>query len=462
MSRILLGPLRVGAGAVAAFAAAGCQLSHPMPAVDAPREVSVAAGEPVAFRVDAGPLDAAGAAPVGTLTLAEAVRLTVRNDPRIQAALWHAREAQAEALQTRLLPNPLLSVAVRVPSSGSAIIEASITQELASLLSRPARITAADARLRAAAAEAVTVTLDVLAELRGQVVAVQAVEALVPVFEERRAVANRLLGVARARLEAGEGTRADVLAVEGQAVELEVEIVERQRDARSARLMVARLLGRPSDAATWSVEPMEESSDAIAAEPVGIAAALDRRPEGAAAWWELAALGGDLRAARLVPFDGLEAGADSERDDRWSVGPAVAVPVPLFDWGQAARAKATAGVAGAGHRLTAARRLAVMEVRQAFADRTASADVLRRVRDQLIPVATRRREQAEDAYRSGLSGLAELLLADQELQSARVKAIESERRLAESEIRLERAAGGPAHVPAPTTFPATRTTGTNP
>jgi cobalt-zinc-cadmium efflux system outer membrane protein len=265
-------------------------------------------------------------------------------------------------------------------------------------------------------------------------------------------------------LQAGEGTRTDVLALQGQSVELEVEIAERRRDAHTGRLALARLLGRPSDEASWPVAPLATSDDAGLGEADWTATALERRPEIAAASWELAAFGGDLRAARLVPFDGLDAGADSERDDGWSVGPAASIPLPVFDWGQAARARAKAGLAGAGHRLTAARRSVVMEVRQAFAERAASADILRRVRDELIPLVTRRREQAEDAYRSGLSGLVELLLADEELQTARAKAIELERRLIEAQIRLERAVGGVARLPStsPTTAPATTRTGTTP
>src|SRR6185503_474242 len=96
-----------------------------------------------------------------------------------------------------------------------------------------------------------------------------------------------------------------------------------------------------------------------------IASALQHRPEVQANRWELAALGDDLGAGRFGAFDGSQVGVDAERDDGWTVGPSVTVPIPLLDWGQARRAKLNAQRIEAQHRLTQARRQVVEEVRRA-------------------------------------------------------------------------------------------------
>lgn len=429
----------------------GCQFIRPVPQQDARTMSAVTAstGEDIAFRSKAGPVDESDARPGGTLTLSDAVKLALSNDARIQAALSRVRMAQAEALQTRLLPNPIVSVAFRFPDTGSTIIEASLAQEFLSLLTKPGRISAADNRLRAESAAAVVEVLDVVAEVKERYAAIQALEALTPVLKERQRLVTRLLELANARLKAGEGTRLDVTTVDAQRVEIEVEIAEKERELRSERLALTRLIGQPSGAATWPVTSFEEPVALATREADWVATALEHRPEIAARRWELAALGIEARLTRFAPFEGSGVGVDSERDDGWSVGPSLSAPLPLFDWGQGQRAKALAARTAAGHALTQARREVVQEARQAHGDYAASLSALRRVRTELVPLEESRRSQAEAAYKAGQADITSLIIADQELQAARAKLIELQQRVSESLARLERAAGGPARVPPP-------------
>ena len=99
--------------------------------------------------------------------LDDAVERAMRHDPGLQAALARVRAALAEADQARLLPNPVLSVALRFPEAGAGkpVIEAGLAADLLSVLQQPGRIKAADHRLRAASAEALTTALDLLFEV---------------------------------------------------------------------------------------------------------------------------------------------------------------------------------------------------------------------------------------------------------------------------------------------------------
>ncbi len=450
------------------LAITGCATTAPKPETSTAISRATGTSNAITFQVNGEALDV-NESPATTLPLAEAVRRTLAHDPEIQAALARVRIAQAEAKQNRLLPNPVLDVAMRFPEGGgSTVIEAGLSADLISILSRRGRTSAADNRLRAASTEAVSEVLDALSEVRETYVAVQTLDALIAVLQERVGIIDRLLELARSRLRNGFGTRLDVLTFETQRLELEAEVADRELERREARLALTRLIGQPSGEMAWRLASWEPNRLISSSESSWIGLALENRPEVQARRYEMAALGAELSLTRFVPFEGTGIGIDAERDDGdWTVGPAASLPIPLFDFGQARRARARAAVIEAGHQLTAARRQVVQETRQAHAAFLASLANLERVRSQLVPLLERRLTQAEAQFKSGQTDVTGLLLAEQELRAGRTQLVELQRRNTESLIRLERAVGGPGIAASlenvePTTSPSTTTTQTAP
>lgn len=422
---------------------AGCAGQRPDPRAELDAASALDLAEPIVFRVEAAPLDEPDdlGTSAGTLTRIEAVRLAAMTSPALQSALARVRIAMADSDQTRLLPNPVLSVLLRW-GPGKPQIEVSLAQDIVQALQIPTRARAADNRLRSAAADAVTVALDVVEEVQERYATVQALESLVPLIAERRDLLGKLVDTARARLNAGEGTRNDVTTLESQRVELEVELADSRRALREERLRLARLIGRPSSSALWAVEPWSAPNATEVDERVWLAIALKRRPEIQSVTWKLAALGDDMELVRLLPWEGSTAGVDATRDDRWFAGPSVSSPIPVFDTGQARRSRVTAEQIEARHELTLASRKVVEEVRVALQSLRASAENLRRVREELLPLQQTRRDQAEASFRAGQTDVTPLLLAEQDLRLSRAKAIDLERLQSLSLTRLERAIGG--------------------
>lgn len=409
---------------------------------DAARAVGLDA--PIEFRAvgpDGGPLDEPDCA-LGSLSLTDAVRRAVTTDPSLQASLARVRVALADADQARLMPNPILSVVLRW-GPGTPQVEASLAQEFVRAIQIPRASSAADNRLRQTAAEAVIVTLDVASEAQERYVSAQASGAILPLLAERRSLVERLASVARARLAAGEGTRSDVATFEAQLVELDVEIDHATLEEQEARLRLARVVGQPSSPADWALDAWRSPLENVASEDRWIAAALAYRPEIQAIQWKLGALGDDESLARMLAWDGATAGVDASRDADWFEGPSVSSPLPVFDTGQARRARVTAEQLEARHELTLARRRVVEEVRLAHRAMTGSAVNLTRIRTDLIPLQQRRRSLAEDSYRAGQSDVTSLLLAEHDLRLSQTKAIEIERVAAIASVRLQRAVGGP-------------------
>lgn len=429
----------------------GCATRPPWPDPESAASIATQTRGAIEVTVEAGTVDVQ--TPVGDqLQLHQAVHEALLHSTTVQIALAQVRVAQANAHQSRLLPNPIVSVVFRWPDTGgSPIIEAGLAAELLSLLKKPGEIKASDNRLRASSAEAIAVVLDVLSQVQSRYAEVQALDALVPVLEERVRLLERMTAIAESRLRTGEGTRLDVTTLQTQAVELQVEIIEREQERRDARLVLARLIGRPSDTAGWRVEPWSPPpvTESLPGEHEWIAAALTHRPEIQAIQWELLALGAEARLTGWGWLEGDEVGVDAEREDGWSVGPSLSVPIPVFDWGQARREEAQAKQSEAMHRLTEASRQVIEDVRRAHASHAASYRALVQVRDRLMPLLERRQQESESAYRAGQSDVIVLILAQQDLQAGRARLIELERKTSESLIRLHRAVGGPGHSPSP-------------
>lgn len=451
------------AACAVALIAAGCTSS--VPSTDVSGAVARATGglSPIALRLVGEPVDV-GNSMADNLTVAEAVRRALTHSPEIQAALARVRAAEADAKQARLLPNPILSVVLRWPAAGSTPeVEAGLAADLVSVLTRPGRIDAADSRLRAAAAEALSEVLDVLSAVQARYVAVQTNDELLAVLEDRLRIIDRLLEVARFRLQRGFGTRLDVLSLEAQRVGLQTELAERRLERTEDRLQLARLIGEPSGAADWRVTPWEAYRGPFIPEPKWVSIGLKNRPEILRQRLELAALGAEYRLTRFAPFQGAAIGAAAERTDgEWTLGPSVSTPIPLFDFGQARRQKAQAAVIEARHRLTLIHRQVVEETRRAHAAFAASRENLARVQGELIPLTQRRLDQAEAQFRGGQTDITGLLFAEQELRAARTRLVELERRNTEALIRLQRAVGGAGVTPtepAASTSPATQPVG---
>ncbi len=399
---------------------------------------------PLEFRrigPEGGPLDEPAAAG-DALTFADAVRRAVTTDPGLQSALARIHIAIADADQSRLLPNPVLNVVLRV-GTGNPQVEASFAQPFVQALQIPRRSSAADNRLRAVAADAVVTALDVIGEVQERYVSAQASAALRPLLEERLALVQRLVSTAQARLDVGEGTRSDVVTLDAQRVELLVSIDRTLLEERANRLRLARLIGEPSSDAGWKLDVWSAPAQIDQPEMAWVEAALAARPEIQAVAWRLKALGDDEALVRLLPWEGASAGLDAQVDGGLSIGPSLSTPIPIFDAGQAQRARITAEQLEARHGLTLAKRIVIEEVRTAYESLAASRANLNRIRNELIPLQVQRRQLAEDSYQAGQTDVTPLFLAEQDLRIGQTRAIEVEAQASIALLRLQRAVGGP-------------------
>lgn len=419
-----------------------CQSPAPSPTPERAIAAALDIGDAITLRYEGDAIDAAPNEAT-TLTRADALSRALHRSPELQASLAHVRVALAEAEQARLLANPILNFILRFPEGGgTANLEAGVSADLLSVLQRPRRRDAADNRLRSAVADSVSTSLAVAAAVQERYADVHALDELRRLLRERRAVLGRLVDLARSRLDFGEASKLDVTTLQAQAVELDLEIAEREAERREVRLELARLIGEPTGDGAWTLESTPPMPELAGAESTWLAVALEERPEVRAGKWELAALGDEAAIAGLSVWQGTELGINAQRDPDWSLGPTASVPLPLFDQGEARRDRAQAAIIEARHKLVATQRTVVEEVRRAYASYSAARANLERVRNELIPLQRQRREQVEGIYLAGQADVTAVLLAEQDLQASQAKEVELERKATVSLVRLERAVGG--------------------
>lgn len=439
--------MRLAPATACLLALASC--SGPVPDVAPEAAIAAATGvDDVQFVEVGDSFDAASpgfapAPPGARLELADALQRAVRSDAAIQAALARVRAALAESRQARTFANPILGFVLRW-GHGRPEIEASLTESLLAVLQAPRRARLADSELQRAAAEALTTALDTAARLQQRYVEAQAADRLVPLLAERRDVLAKMVDIAASRARLGEGAQSDVATLTAQRMTLETTLASAQLAQRELRLQLAHCIGEPLAAADWPLADWAAPKDAQNGEAAWLRTALEYRPELAAIGWHLAALGEEQASARWSRWLDASLGVDAQRTPDWAIGPALSLPIPLFDGGGAASDKVAAERAAVAHELTGAVRTVCEEVRRAFAAAEALRRNLRRVHDELIPLQEQRRDQVQRAFELGQLDLSAVLLAEHDLLASRAEALDLARDLCLAWIRLQRAAGGAA------------------
>jgi outer membrane protein TolC len=439
----------------------GCQA---MPSVDAPAEASRLSGISQAIVVRDWTMPEVTTAPCGAiLTRNCALAMTLQFDPRIQAAMAHVRAAEADAKQARLLPNPILNVDIRYPASGSTPVELTLTDDLVAVLEQPREISAADNRLRGAAADAETTVLDSIAEVQTTYTQAQSIDAQLESISNQRGLLQKIRTVSADRVAAGEGMKLDVLTIDAQLAQLTVDSSDLQSQRIEQRMALARLVGEPRDAADWKLDPWQEPEDVRGGESAWVDAALLNRPEVHSKEWELASLKDEVDLTRFEPFQGDEVGAHGEHDPRWRVGPTITSPIPLFDMGQEAKAKAQAEAAAAIQELAQQRLEVIEDVRRDYQSYKVARATLNAAQIQLLPLVQEERRQADLAYQSGDADFTTLLVSETSLDQTMESIVELQEKVTLALIRLERSAGGAGvaaavESAAPSTSPTTSPT----
>jgi outer membrane protein TolC len=319
---------------VSALLACGCA-SRPGAARTAPAEQRV--GAEVARRAGLDPAGADVAAILAApLTEASSVKVALLQNPEVRATYERLGVARAELVEAGLLANPVFALESKGFAAGPEV-ELSLAASFVDLLLRPLRRRVAAAELRAEEAAVARDLVRLVYDVRRAVVRVLAADAVVALAAQalERAEASRDL---MQKLHAAGNALDTVRTVEeAAAARARLDLDAARLSAAEAREPLLVLLGLGGDAPSVTLAgSLPEPPAAPAREGLALRAeraSLDLTES--RAHLDAAACRAGL-ARREGRWPGGEVGVVGKReaDGEWGFGPAFALALPMFDWGQ--------------------------------------------------------------------------------------------------------------------------------
>ena len=348
------------------------------------------------------------------LTAESAVQIALLNNPGLRATYADLGIGRADLVQAGLLRNPVFDAVFRLPEGkdGQVNVDFGLMFGVLEMFTIPIKQRVAESNLQTVKARVAGAVIDLIAETRRAVAQVQAAQQIAGLFAQAEHATEVSAAAAEALYDAGNITR---LALDTERYfHEETKLSRREAEARriEARENLNILLGLRQGAA-WRLSARLPSPATSA--PTGDlqVVAVDASLELAAARSELLALGAAGRLENVEAWiQDFEVGGVAERDDgEWEDGPAIALALPIFDWGMARDARNRAAVAQAQNRYRA------LHVEVATAARLASARLdkalhtVRFYQNAALPLRLRMLDQTQRQYNAMQVGLFDLLAA---------------------------------------------------
>jgi outer membrane protein, heavy metal efflux system len=302
-------------------------------------------------------------AATNALTLDEAIRLALANNPELQASGARVDAAAGRAYQAKLWPNPELELSAEdwPVSGGRGFSDAKQTIGIAQTLPFPGK-KSFDKQIGSQGVKLSEVELalrrtELVRDVKAGYFRVLASERLVEVSAQLVVVAETSAATAQKRVDAGAAAYQEQLRAEVQCEQARTGLLDFQGELAAARQGLATALGRPdlkdaplSGGLTEAPDPAPMEADAEYT--------LARHPSLAAAQANLDRARLEHRRARLEPYPDLKVGVAGGRigeTDESIIQVGLSLPLPIIDRARGRKQEARANVSAAEAELHAVR-----------------------------------------------------------------------------------------------------------
>ncbi|MEP7064963.1 MAG: TolC family protein [Gemmatimonadota bacterium] len=267
-------------------------------------------------------------------------------------------------------------------------------------------------------------------------------------------LADSLFGIAREELRAGVGVALDVTRAQSQFASVRAQLIVARNERDRARLDLLRALGQPLTATVSLADSLTrlELRDTTIDEGSAIETAMRARPDLRAADEQIRAaeqLVKSIRAERLPSLSAFgDYGAIGDQRLLGTYDWGVQVSIPIFDGfrreGRIQEAKAMASEIDVRRRDL--RQQAAIEVRGALLDLASARQAADAVREALR-LAQQEVAQAQERFRAGVAGNADVITASLALNSARTQVVDALASYQGAKVALARAVGSVTALP---------------
>jgi len=380
------------------------------------------------------------------LSVGEAVQIALLNNPTLQAEYEELGIAQADLVQAGLLSNPIFSGSWRDPDgAGKTNTEFSIEQNFLDILFLPLNRKMAKEQLIQTKYLVGNALLNFTSDVRTAYYELQADNQMYILHEKYMQAAEAAAELARRQFDAGNISPIDLAKRKADYHELRLKLIQIKTEMRSKHELLSRLMGLSESDYDWQIKdrlPLlpEQMLQIENLEDV----AIEQRLDLSAARQEIKIVKKSLKLAKFSFLSSLDIGVSTEEEPDGSsvTGPEVSLGVPLFDRGQASRAKARARLKQSQEKLKAMEAEIRSEVRL-LSDRmqTARKSVEYYI-ETIIPVHEEIVNLSQKEYNFMLHGVYTLLQDKQKEISVRQEYIEALKEYWIACSDLERAIGG--------------------
>lgn len=346
------------------------------------------------------------------LTEANAIRITLINNPRLQQSYSDVGIAQSELVQAGLFSNPILGYSV---GKGNGATTATFSLEFAFLdiLWIPIRKELAGLALEETQYRIGDEVLKSVRDTKQLYVDAQSSEEKVKAFESILKSSEASVQLAARQYAAGNLSKRDYLKIREEYVRNHLESVRLLQENASAREALNRMMGVYG---TQTHYTFAAYNDAIALDFTEIRhlekTAIERRLDIAADQKRLkhdAAEAGYTLDTRLLPEGTLELDREKSSGEAAIRTLGVKISLPVFDIAQGRIGTAQARYLQSMHRLYETAVNARSEVREAYANTRYAYDIAKEQQEQLIPIRRQILEETQKHYNGMLDGIDELL-----------------------------------------------------
>ena len=365
----------------------------------------------------------------------DAVRIALAYSPALQAMLYESAADSASATQSARLPNPVFAFERLVRNdAGARELELTRTLSLSvlDLVLLPSRLRLADYRQQTNRLVLATNVVQAATEARRAWVTAVAAQQALHYAQQVKATADASGELARRMQAVGNFSKLQRAREQAFAADAVVQLARAAQGARSSRETLVRALGLNDQqaAALRLPDRLPELPEQPKDEASVAKLAMDQRLDVRMARANLEFVAREQGLTRITSFvNGLELGVTSKSETGLALkkGYDLSVPLPIFDAGDATRARAQAIYMAALNRTAQMSIDASSQVREGYAAYRTTYDIAKHYRDEIVPLRKTIAEENVLRYNGMLIGVFELLADSRQQIASVIQAIDAQR-----------------------------------
>ena len=364
-----------------------------------------------------------------------AVRIGLAYSPALQAMLYEAAANSASATQSARIPNPVFAFE-RLARNVGGLQELEITRALSAslldLLLLPARLRLADYQQQATRLSLAAAVVGAASEARQAWVNAVASQQSAQYAQQVKATADASAEIARRMQAVGNFSKLQRAREQAFAADAVTLLARAMQSARSSREALVRTLGlNAAQAAALKLpDRLPDLPASIRDESAVAQAAIESRLDIRLARANLDFIAREQGLTNVTSYvNAFEIGIKDVRATGQPIqrGYGLSVPLPIFDFGDAARSRAQSTYMAAFYRAAQLTVDASSQVRDNYGAYRTAYDISKHYRDEIVPLRKSIAEENVLRYNGMLISVFELLADSREQIGSVIQAIDAQR-----------------------------------